>query len=151
MEDVSLNQLFGPDESEKAQKSSRLASVMIIDDNQDVLDGLIDILQDHYRLLPCLSYEEAQHKLDHQIQQGGLHQNSLPIVLLDIKMAYKDGVEAFRLLKEGHPDLKIIFHSAYPGTDIHAKEIKNLPHAGYLTKGKYTISELIHSIQSALK
>ena len=113
------------------------------------LEAFINILEDHYNLIPCLSYKEAKDKLDATIQADASVQKDLPVILLDIKMADMDGINVFHLLKERHPNLKIIFHSAYPGTDKHAAEVEKLPHAGYLTKGEYNITELINIIQAA--
>ena len=106
---------------------------MIIDDDLDISEALTALLQTRYRLISCRSFEEAQKKLTPDIK----------LVLLDIKMASKDGIEVFKLLKEEHADLPIIFHSAYPGSSERAAAVEQLPHNGYLTKGEYDLSELL--------
>src|SRR5258708_4809184 len=78
------------------------ACIMIIDDDLDVIDALTALLKTHYRVTSCSNLEEAQKNITPEIK----------LVLLDIKMASKDGIEAFKVLKERHPDLPIIFHSA---------------------------------------
>jgi len=138
----SLQSLFGTEED---QQSVDLAPLLIIDDSPDVINAFTSVLDEHFALIACLSYKEAKDQLNIQVRKG-----RLPVVLLDIKMAYKNGIEVFHLLKENHPELKIIFHSAYPGTDAHAKEVENLPHAGYLIKGEYSNLELLNTIQAAL-
>lgn len=114
--------------------------VMIIDDNVEIIDALSLVLRDHYLIVPCLSYEEARAKLTRDIR----------VVILDIKMANKDGIEIFQLLKKENEDLGIIFHSAYPGSEEKAQEARDLAHNGYLTKGEYSMMELLETIQKTL-
>ena len=141
----SLQKLFGREKSEKNPLPLHQVPLMIIDDNPEVIKAFTHILEQEYTLIPCLSFEEAQAQLKKQIRAG-----TLPVILLDIKMAPKDGLEVFRLLKDIQPDLRIIFHSAYPGGHSHAREVATLPHAGYLTKGEYSIPELMSTIQAAI-
>lgn len=136
-----LRTVFGM-ETLEAKKAEVKKSLMIIDDNQDVINNLEVILKRRYHVVSCLSFDEARKKLDSLIKEYGL-----PVILLDIKMAVKDGIEVFKLLKEINPELPIIFHSAYPGSDEHAKAVKNLPHDGYLTKGTYMIDELLDTLK----
>jgi CheY-like chemotaxis protein len=115
-------------------------AVMIIDDNIEMIDALSLVLKDHYIIIPCLSYEEAHAKLTSQVR----------VVILDIKMANKDGIEVFQLLKRENEHLGIIFHSAYPGSEEKAQQAQNLDHSGYLTKGEYTMMELLETIEKTL-
>lgn len=139
-----LADLFGSGEAQP--QSSDQASVIVIDDNSDVIDALTSLLEQDFDLISCLSFDAAERRVHEKIQLG-----RLPVIVLDIKMAGKDGLEVFGLLKEIHPDLKIIFHSAYPGSDVHARMVAGLPHAGYLTKGEYTLTELIQTIRTAMR
>jgi DNA-binding NtrC family response regulator len=115
-------------------------SIMIIDDDVDVSEALTSLLQTHYRLISCRSFEEVGKKLTAEIK----------LVLLDIKMASKDGMEVFKLLKEERPDLPIVFHSAYPGSSEKAAALERLSHHGYLTKGEYNLPELLATIEDAM-
>ena len=114
--------------------------IMIIDDDLDIIDALTVLLQPRYSLVSCLSLDEARQRLTPEIQ----------IVLLDIKMAGKDGIEAFTLLKEEREDLRIIFHSAFPGSSERAAAITRFNHSGYLTKGEYVLPELLTIIEQAM-
>lgn len=114
---------------------------MIIDDDLDVIDALTVLLQPRYCLIACSSAEEARQRLTAVIQ----------IVLLDIKMTGKDGVEAFKMLEEAREDLPIIFHSAYPGSSERATAVARLDHGWYLTKGEYDSTALLTTIERALK
>lgn len=113
--------------------------LLIIDDNKEVLDALSVILSGDYELVISDSYQQAIKKIN-----PGIH-----VVLLDIKMTYKNGIETFSLLKAHYPYLKIIFHSAYPGNEEQALIADSLPHSGYLTKGDYDITELLKTLERA--
>jgi CheY-like chemotaxis protein len=114
--------------------------VMIIDDDLGIIGALTTLLLPRYRLVSCLSWEEAKQKLTPDIK----------LVLLDIKMASKHGIEVFKLLKEERPDLRIVFHSAYPGSSERATAVEQLQHDGYLTKGEYDLSALLTTIEQAM-
>ena len=115
-------------------------TIMIIDDNVDIVEALTSLLRPHYRVISSLSYEDTIKKLSVNAR----------LVLLDIKMASKDGVEVFKLLKEQNEKLPIIFHSAYPGSSERAAEVEQLNHNGYLTKGEYNTPGLLSKITAAL-
>jgi CheY-like chemotaxis protein len=114
--------------------------LMIIDDDLDITEALTSLLRNHYRLIPCLSSEEAMQRLSPEVN----------VVLLDIKMAVKDGLGVFNLLKTERPDLKIIFHSAYPGSSEKGVAVDELNHNGYLTKGEYQLPELLATVKAAM-
>lgn len=113
--------------------------LLIIEDNQGVIEALTLVLNRYYDLLICKSYEETTQ----------MNFSEVKVALLDIKIAYKDGIEIFSLLKVKYPDLKIIFHSAYPGNNENAKLANSLSHSGYLVKGNYDIAELLKTIENA--
>lgn len=115
-------------------------SLMLIDDDLHIAEALTSLLRDHYRIISCLSFEEARERLTAEVK----------VVLLDIKMAVKDGLEVFNLLKAESPDLRIIFHSAYPGSSERAVAVEELNHSGYLTKGEYLLPELLATIKTAM-
>lgn len=114
--------------------------LMIIDDDLHITEALTSLLQEHYRLVSCLSFEEARQRLTPDVE----------VVLLDIKMATRDGLEVFNLLKTERPELRIIFHSAYPGSSESAVAVDELNHCGYLTKGEYQLPELLVTIRAAM-
>jgi CheY-like chemotaxis protein len=114
--------------------------IMIVDDNVEIIEALASLLQPRYHIVSCLSYEEAKNRLSPEVK----------LVLLDIKMACKDGIKAFKLLKQEREDLRIIFHSAYPGSSENAQAVEGLSHSGYLTKGEYDLPELLTLIRETM-
>ena len=136
MEPIQNDIFFDHEEGSDDHKEA----VMIIDDNIEIIEALSLVLKDRYLIIPCFSYEEACAKLTSKMR----------VVILDIKMANKDGIEIFQLLKQENEHLGIIFHSAYPGSEEKAQQARDLAHSGYLTKGEYTVMELFETIQKAL-
>ncbi|MCZ6634234.1 MAG: response regulator [bacterium] len=137
METIQNDIFSDPEEGKDDHKEA----IMIIDDNAEIIAALTLVLKDYYIIISCLSFEEARAKLTSKIR----------VVMLDIKMANKDGIEAFQLLKQENETLRIIFHSAYPGSEEKAQQAKSMAHDGYLTKGEYTTVELLETIQKTLK
>jgi DNA-binding LytR/AlgR family response regulator len=90
-------------------------------------------------LISCRSFEEASTKLSPVTM----------LVLLDIKMASKDGIEVFQLLKDKRADLAIVFHSAYPGSSEKGAALKRPSLNGYLTRGEYDRPELLTTTKRA--
>src|SRR3954463_12736970 len=83
----------------------RKESVMIVDDDVEVIEALRQILQGKYDVVACSSYAEVDRCPTEDIK----------VVLLDVKMAPKDGFAVFSLLKQRNQRVRIIFNTAYPG------------------------------------
>lgn len=115
--------------------------IMVIDDNPEIAEALQITIGRTYDLIFCRDYESIERNLDENVSA----------VLLDIKMDFRDGVELFSSLKNIRDDLPIIFHSAYPGSEKTARAANQLPHSGYLVKGKYSRVELLETIAASLK
>jgi DNA-binding NtrC family response regulator len=137
--EIKLSMFPGP-KDEADRTSVPESCIMIIDDDLDVIEALTALLQTRHRLISCRSFEAAKKNLTPDIK----------LVLLDIKMASKDGIEVFELLEEQRADLRIIFHSAYPGSSERAAAVAQLNHSGYLTKGEYDLSALLTIIEQAM-
>ena len=114
--------------------------LLIIDDNREIIEALGSILKQRYDVLAAGTYDEAKEQLE----------DDVVVILLDIKMADYDGIDVFKKLKAIREDLKIIFHSAYPGSTEKGADAESLEHDGYLTKGEYTTDQLFDLIDKAL-
>jgi diguanylate cyclase (GGDEF)-like protein len=89
-----------------ATKSSPVTSrprIVVVDDDSQVLEALEIFLSDHYEMKLALSAEDALSVIDDETYA----------VLLDVKMPGRDGFLACLDIKSKHPNLPIIFHSAY--------------------------------------
>ena len=121
-------------------EDSPRTAILIIDDNKEIIDSLSAVLREDYKVVGCLTFDAAR---------GSLVSGESRVVLLDIKMANQDGIDVFQAIKEIDQDIRIIFHSAYPGSGARADMARSLPHSGYLTKGDYSRVELLKVIEAA--
>jgi CheY-like chemotaxis protein len=119
----------------------RKESVLIVDDNIEVIEALRHILQYKYDVVACSSYAEVDRCRTEDIK----------VVLLDVKMAPKDGLAIFSLLRERNQRMRIIFNTAYPGDSEVASKLRDLDSDGYLTKGEYSTVELEEAIERAIR
>ncbi|MCB1192641.1 MAG: response regulator [Leptospiraceae bacterium] len=122
-------------------KKEKRGKLLIVDDNFEIIYALEEILKEYFEVLNAHSCEDAVQMLD----------NSIKIVILDIKMWGKDGFETFSLLKNKCPGVKIVFHSAYPGNNLNALKAEFFSHSGYYTKGEYKSKDLIYDLIKLLE
>jgi CheY-like chemotaxis protein len=128
----------------RATESSRPRKkepILIVDDNIEVIDALRQILQKKYTVVACGSYEEVERCPTEEFK----------VVLLDVKMAPKDGFSVFSLLLRRNPHVRIIFNTAYPGESAVASKLRGLASDGCLTKGEYSQGELEAAIERAMR
>lgn len=118
----------------------RRESILIVDDNVDVIEALRQLLQGRYNVVACTSHAEA----------ALCRIEDVKVVLLDVKMAPEDGFAIFSLLRQRSPSVRIIFNTAYPGDCAAVSRMRNLEADGCLTKGEYTTAELEAAIARAL-
>lgn len=117
-------------------------SVLLVDDNAAVLEGLDLILEDRYHLLHAASGPEAI-ELVHS-------DDTIAVVVMDIKMAGISGIEAAREIRNLAPDVRVIFHTAYPGEfDEDGIDSSERPF-GYVQKSS-PASRLAREIRNAME
>ena len=87
-------------------------SILVIDDDKDVLNLIRDILESHgYNVMPLNNPLTA---VDVFRNQAG----SIQLVITDIMMPLMEGSELIRNLRKAKPDIKIIAISGYTETNI---------------------------------
>ncbi len=80
-------------------------TIMCVDDELNLLRLYEQVLsEDGFNVISARSGSEALDKI---------HGEAVDLVVLDIKMDDKDGLEVLRELKLENPDLPVILHSAY--------------------------------------
>ncbi len=114
--------------------------ILVIDDNPEIGEALKISIGRMYDLILCQDLDCIERNLT----------DGISAVLLDIKMDFRNGVELFSILKKKRSDLPIIFHSAYPGSEATARKAAELPHSGYLVKGKYSRVELLETLAASV-
>mgnify|MGYP006312642609 CR=1 FL=1 len=77
--------------------------ILIIDDDAGIREMLAINLRRYYEVRLCASGDEGMQAVDEHVHS----------VILDIKMPGKDGLQVYKELKTRHPELPIIFYSAF--------------------------------------
>ena len=77
-------------------------NVFVVDDHQIFLDGIVSLLTDE----PNIKIIGTAHNGKQAVEK--IKQQKTDVVLMDINMPEMDGIEATKLLKKTHPDIKIL-------------------------------------------
>lgn len=119
-----------------------MIKLLIVDDHPIVRDGLKHILEDSP--LP-ISTDEAS---DGQEAIKRIWKNDYDMVLLDISMPGRDGLDVLRQIKSIKPDLSILILSMLP-EELYGARTLRAGASGYLTKTK-SHGELLKAIQKII-
>lgn len=117
--------------------------VLICDDHQIVRQGIKQILADASDIEPA---GEAANGPDAvaQVRSGGID-----VVLLDIAMPQRDGLDVLKQLKSEFPKLPVLMLSTYPDRQYAVRSLK-LGAAGYLNKSADS-EQLIDAIRKVAR
>ncbi len=116
--------------------------VLIVDDHKIVRSGLRQVIAEHY---PCATFGEAGTS---QEALQLLHRQSWELVLLDVNIPGRSGLEVLEEVKRLWPETPVLVISAYPEDEFAMRALK-LRAAGYLTKGQ-AADELGAAMKKAL-
>lgn len=105
--------------------------VLLGDDHGIVREGLKQVLADAPEIEVCAEATHGQELLDIVQALGGAQ--GLDVVVLDIAMPGRDGLDVLQALRRGWPDLPVLMLSTYPERQYAVRCIK-LGAAGYLNK-----------------
>ncbi len=115
--------------------------ILITDDRAGIRSLLKEVLQESgYEVLTAAGGQEGI-----KIVQ----ENTIDIVLLDMKMPGMDGLETLRLIKKAQPNVKVIIMTAYEDMEI-IKEVQKRGASCYISK-PFDIEELLSTIKRLLK
>jgi DNA-binding NarL/FixJ family response regulator len=103
-----------------------------------VIEGLRSLLADDARILVTAYFTNAKDTLQY------LESNTADVILLDVNLPDINGVEMGKMVREGHPNIKILGLSTYSEPSIINQMIKNGAR-GYLLKNA-TADELVTAI-----
>ncbi|MCB1191258.1 MAG: hybrid sensor histidine kinase/response regulator [Leptospiraceae bacterium] len=127
-------------ENETKLKKSYRKTVLVVDDDSNILASLQLVLQEHFNSVLCNSGDEGIKVFN----------ESIYAVILDIKMAEKDGFETYMELKKENPFIPIIFYSAYQDLINPYKLINEYRPFAYISKGTGH-EKLLHTVFSAVE
>jgi two-component system, NarL family, invasion response regulator UvrY len=116
--------------------------VLIADDHEVLRRGLKDILADEFDDLRVGEARNAREALEAGRKQAW------DIVLLDIKMPGRSGLEVLEELKKLHPRMPVLMISAFPEEDYALRAFK-LGASGYVSK-EGASDELLAAVRKAL-
>ena len=113
--------------------------VLVVDDHPIVREGLKQILSDTEDILVVDEADSGQAVL------SSAARSNFYVVLLDISMPGRDGLEVLRELKQQKPKLPVLILSMYP-EEHYAVRVLRAGASGYLTKSSAP-DELISAIR----
>ncbi|MBI2772544.1 MAG: response regulator transcription factor [Burkholderiales bacterium] len=105
--------------------------VLLGDDHRIVREGLKQVLADAPEVEVCAEATTGAEVLDAVRDRGG--PNGLDVVLLDIAMPGRDGLDVLQELRKSWPALPVLMLSTYPEKQYAVRCIK-LGASGYLNK-----------------
>ena len=128
-------------EYERNEENARVIRVMVVDDHAVVRGGLAAFLLAYDDLLLV---GEASNGLEAVRYSGVYHPD---VILMDLMMPEMDGATATRIIREQHPEIRVIALTSFKEDDM----VQNVLHAGaigYLLKN-VAADELAAAIRAA--
>ncbi len=116
--------------------------VLIVDDHADVRQGVRQVLTE--RLHPDAQGEASN--ADEAIDM--VEHEHWDVVILDVSMPGKSGMDALRAMKKRHPGLPVIMFSGIPPEQV-AKRFKAAGASDYVSKGG-SAEDLVSAIRRAV-
>ncbi len=114
-------------------------TIMIIDDDKQVLESLSYVLSDFYNIILCQGGDEALNKID----------DSIYAIILDIRMEKMDGFEVFKSIRQRFDDLPVIFYTGFQDIYDPLDVWNKFNPFGYVAKGS-TFTVLKSTLDSAV-
>jgi DNA-binding NarL/FixJ family response regulator len=117
--------------------------IIIVDDHTIVRKGIQQLLED----TEDIRIQGEAHNAAEMFKK--LEKENFDLILLDISLPGRSGVEALKQLKELHPDIPVLILSMYP-EDQYALRVMKAGASGYLTK-ESAPDELVQAIRTVSK
>lgn len=118
-------------------------NIGIVDDHKIVRDGVKVMVEDHPGFDIICEAENGKEA----IEQCSNH--NVDVLIMDITMPVMDGIEATRVIKENHPDIKILALTML-SEDQHIRKMIKAGASGYILKNSGK-QELIKAIESIIE
>jgi two-component system invasion response regulator UvrY len=116
--------------------------ILIADDHFVVRRGLRNILCEEYPFVDIVEVEDAESLVQNALQENW------DVVISDISMRGRSGLEALAQIKEARPDLPVLILSVYPEEQYALRVLKSGA-AGYLNKDMAP-EELIRAVRTVV-
>jgi two-component system, NarL family, invasion response regulator UvrY len=119
-----------------------MTKVLIVDDHEIVRRGIKQILTDEFAELQVGEASDARQAVE------AAHRQAWDVVLLDINMPGRSGLEVLEDLKALRPGMPVVMLSAFPEADFALRSLK-LGACGYVNKQSAS-DELLAALRKAL-
>ena len=120
--------------------SKKVSKVLIVDDEEGIRESLKLILSDHYDLAVTDSGEQAL-----RLVEGD---QTIGLVLMDIKMPKVNGLDVLKVMKAKRPDLNVIMVTGYKTVET-ASQAAHLGAVGYIVK-PFKSNEILDTVKRNL-
>ena len=119
-------------------------TILLVDDEQQVLAFIEELLRaDGYLVVTTWDPDEA-------LRIARAHVEPLHLLLTDLVMPFMTGQELAEEVRASHPDVKVLFMSAYSMAMAEDYKVRLSPGEPYLTK-PFTIGELRQAVRAAIE
>jgi DNA-binding NarL/FixJ family response regulator len=127
----------------RSRGGRKMIRVLLVDDDSLICESLKILLELQPDLKVVKTCKNGQEALD------VLKEHRVDVVLMDIRMPIMDGVQATKVIKETHSNMKIILLTTFK-EDAYIKEAIGYGAEGYILKSQSSDS-IIESIRSVSK
>jgi two-component system invasion response regulator UvrY len=100
-------------------RGQTMIRVLMGDDHRIVREGLKQVLADAPDIEVCAEAASGPEVLDPYVRDGGIH-----VVLLDIAMPTRDGLDVLKQLRGEFPRLPVLMLSTYPDRQYAVRSLK---------------------------
>lgn len=114
--------------------------ILICDDEEGIRESLKLILSDHYPLVITQDGASCLECLNNS--------KDISLLLIDIKMPKRNGLDVIQEIKEKYPDLKIIVVTGYRSVETAAEAVR-LGACGYIVK-PFKAEEILATVKSMI-
>ena len=115
--------------------------ILICDDEEGIRESLKLILSDHYTLIVAQDGAQCLDCLKNTKDIG--------LILIDIKMPKRNGLDILQEIKAKYPQLKVIVVTGYRSVDTAAEAVR-LGACGYIVK-PFKSEEILATVKSSLE
>lgn len=119
-----------------------MTAILVVDDHAVVRQGVRQILTEQFQDAVIGEAASAQEMM------GQLRLRNWDVVVLDVGMPGKSGLDALKDLKQASPKLPVLVLSAYPEDQL-ARRMLKAGAAGYLNKDSAP-NDLVHALRKIL-
>ena len=122
------------------EKTMTSPKIMICDDEEGIREALKLILGDHYPLVLTTDGASCLECLKNS--------QDIQLVLIDLKMPRRDGLDIIKEIKQKHPKTKIIVVTGYRSVETAAEAVR-LGACGYIVK-PFKAEEILATVKNNL-